>query len=195
MRQKLKKLGNKERHRFIGTIQKFGIKSNIWEFSTTLCLVDVKLYGEEEILTDYLWLTVGKQLADMNLKEGDILSFDARVDTYIKGYKGFRDGIFMDETILDYKLSRPTKIKVENRDITKQTKKNREKRIKQERIPNILKLDKVNRKTIITFGKHKNKTLGEVIKEDFSYIVWMYENFEQDRTGIYNFLRTKITKQ
>ena len=190
MRKKLKNLGSQERHRFIGTVQKFGMKSSIWESSSTICLVNVKLCGENEILTDHIWLTVGKQLADMELQEGDIISFDARVDSYRKGYKGFIDGIFMDQTTKDYKLSRPTKIKLENRNNLKQLKKNKEKRIKLEKAPNILWVNKVNRNSIITFGKHKDKTLGQVIKEDFPYIVWMYDTFEQDKIGIYNFLRT-----
>ena len=57
------------------------------------------------------WMTIGNW--SRNLKIGDKIEFDARVTTYMKGYMGRRDDV--DAAALlekDYKLSRPTKIKV-----------------------------------------------------------------------------------
>jgi len=43
-----------------------------------------------------------------NLKEGDILQFEARVKKYRKGYVNLKAGI--DQSEFDYKLSHPTRI-------------------------------------------------------------------------------------
>ena len=61
---------------------------------------------------------IGADIA--NLKEGDIISFDARVAKYVKGYKGDwwyffeKTGHFPTPISTDYKLERPTKMKIES---------------------------------------------------------------------------------
>jgi hypothetical protein len=52
---------------------------------------------------------VGKQLAALDLQIGDVISFQARVTAYEKGYKGYRDDVYKPIEI-DYRLSNPTKI-------------------------------------------------------------------------------------
>jgi len=45
------------------------------------------------------------------LEDGDVIEFRARVTQYTKGYKGYRDDVYVPiET--DYKLSRPTKVRI-----------------------------------------------------------------------------------
>ena len=60
-----------------------------------------------EVVTDHLWFTVGKTLKNLKLKEGDEITFYARVGTYRKGY--------IDKTT-DYKLNYMTKIEVKSLD-------------------------------------------------------------------------------
>ena len=119
-RKNLKKLGDKERHRFIGVVGKFGWKSG-WNYpEKTIMLRDIKLFSTDEILTDHLWFNLGKQFASLNLKEGDVVSFDARVGRYVKGYMGddyyffTQNGYFPQPPRVDYKLRMPTKIRLEN---------------------------------------------------------------------------------
>lgn len=37
-------------------------------------------------------------------------------------------------------------------------------------------IKKKGRKDVFNFGKHKGKTVGEVVDEDPTYICWVYEN-------------------
>lgn len=64
-------------------------------------------------VADHVWfnLTMEFMQLEKELKEGAIIEFHARVKDYLKGYKGHREDV---ERPLerDYKLSRPTKIKV-----------------------------------------------------------------------------------
>ncbi|MGJ5817061.1 hypothetical protein [Paludibaculum fermentans] len=82
-----------------------GYGSNMDGTDTTLLFKHVREYESGRIVADHLWfnLTVAfNQLNDgMGLFDGEIVSFDARVDSYVKGYR--REGF-------DYKLSRPTKV-------------------------------------------------------------------------------------
>lgn len=119
MRKNLKTIGNKERHRYCAEVAKFGWKSGWNEAEPTILLKDIKLYKSDEVIVDHLWFSLGKQFRDLNLKEGDIISFDARVSKYVKGYMG-DELYFLNKTgrlpapiSTDYKLERPTKIKIE----------------------------------------------------------------------------------
>lgn len=112
MRTKLKQLDKK---RFLVTAEfsKFGTKTNWNGYQTpTVCFQNIK-DSEGNILTDHVWFTVGKRIKDMDLQEGDIVSYEARVSNYRKDY--FKDTI-------DYKLNNPTKFKLIYRDssITKE---------------------------------------------------------------------------
>lgn len=46
----------------------------------------------------------------MNLQLGEVVQFEARVTTYIKGYQGYRNDFDLPEIETDYKLSNPTKL-------------------------------------------------------------------------------------
>jgi hypothetical protein len=111
MREILSK-GYGVRKRFSATFVRLGKKRAYRGFGTngdgtdaTLLLMDVREFDSGRIVADHLWfnMTVGfEEVNDgMGLFDGEIVSFDARVDSYVKGYR--RDDY-------DYKLSRPTKV-------------------------------------------------------------------------------------
>ena len=94
---------------FRGTVAQFGMKSGYTGRDLpTMMLKDVMDSAGDHI-TDHLWFTVGKGLADLHLQIGDVISFHARVTAYEKGYKGYRADVFKPIEI-DYRLSNPTKI-------------------------------------------------------------------------------------
>jgi len=108
MRRALKSLEG-VRTVFHGTVVQFGMKSGYTGRDLpTLMMKDV-MDSADNIVTDHLWFMVGKQLAALHLQIGDVISFQARVTIYEKGYKGYRDDV--DKPIeIDYRLSNPTKI-------------------------------------------------------------------------------------
>ena len=110
MRRKLKKhLGR--RLRFTATVERFGTKNHyIYDNVKTILLKNICL-GKTQIC-EHLWFACGKW--SQHLKEGDTFSFDARVGSYEKGYKGYRDDVYDRPIQTDYRLERPTKIEVED---------------------------------------------------------------------------------
>ncbi len=114
MREELKELGNAERHTFTATFERYGMKSGYKGPVRTVLLRNVKLDGK--ILCDHLWFNLTKGFEQCNLATGDIVQFDGRVTTYEKGYKG-RKAEFLPHIIeTDYKIERPTKVKVVGQD-------------------------------------------------------------------------------
>ena len=109
MRKKLKK-SNGIRKRFKGIFEKFGMKSGYKYPLTTILLKDIIDVSTGEKVSEHLWFNLTKQFNALNLKEEDIVEFDARVKNYTKGYMGYREDIYKPIKI-DYKLSHPTKIK------------------------------------------------------------------------------------
>ena len=68
----------------IGTIERYGLKKQyIGGETPTMLLKNVKI--EEEII-DHLWINVGKTLSKLNIREGSIISFEAWIKGYYKGY-------------------------------------------------------------------------------------------------------------
>ena len=110
MRKELKSIGSENRHTFTAEFSRFGKKSSFkGEPLTTLLFMTVKDDKGNKV-TDHLWFTMTKGFEKCNLKEHDVIQFNARVSQYEKGYKGYKDIISC--TSIDYKLSYPTKIKV-----------------------------------------------------------------------------------
>lgn len=71
-----------------------------------------KLNGKRlAFTTDHLWFTKGKSWDEC--KEGSGVRFEARISSYIKGYKGhdFMRQLENPQT-KDYRLESPTKVKV-----------------------------------------------------------------------------------
>jgi hypothetical protein len=94
-----------KRLRFTATFERTGTKHAYRGCGTlgggldeTVLFSQVTLGGR--VVSDHLWFTMSGELDWLDLHKGDIVSVDARVDHYMKGYE--RDSY-------DYKLSRPTK--------------------------------------------------------------------------------------
>jgi hypothetical protein len=111
MRKCLQKL-EQQRLRFSGTFDRFGIKP-AWKGRPlpTLLLLNIKDSNNKQV-TEHLWFNYTKGFQALGeLKQGDIIHFDARVKMYWKGYKGNRDDMEFDYPIeQDYKLSHPTSL-------------------------------------------------------------------------------------
>lgn len=110
MRKDLRKLNGK-RLAFTATVERFGKRSGYKGELDTILLVGVKLEGENNVITDHLWFTRGKSWDEC--KEGSVVRFEARISSYVKGYKGhdFMRQLENPQT-KDYRLERPTKVKV-----------------------------------------------------------------------------------
>ena len=94
----------------IGTIERYGLKKQyIGGETPTMLLKNVKI--EEEII-DHLWINVGKTLSKLNIREGSIISFEA----WIKGYyKGYIENLNFNETKqYDLGINRLSKINILN---------------------------------------------------------------------------------
>ena len=106
-RHNLKKI-NGQRLQFTARVERFGTKPNWHGFpEKTILLRDVK--REEVIVADHLWFKCGKWSFD--LQPGDTFSFEARVDSYEKGYQGrLAEERGESSYSVDYHLERPTKI-------------------------------------------------------------------------------------
>ncbi|MBA7569366.1 hypothetical protein ES708_11105 [subsurface metagenome] len=116
MRSGLEKY-NKERHRFIARFERMGSKSAYrGPDIQTVLLVEVRDFYTEELLTEHLWFNYTKAFHTLHrngkLNPGDIISFDARVKTYLKGYRGRRNDFYEDFSpiAVDFHLTYPTRI-------------------------------------------------------------------------------------
>jgi len=109
-RQKLAELGNMERHPFKGIFERYGIKSGYKGEEPTILLRQVRLIPTEQLLTDHLWFNLTKGFQRLGqLERGDVIHFNGRVNSYVKGYRGHQLNLFS-ELSLDYQLSWPTKV-------------------------------------------------------------------------------------
>lgn len=98
---------------FTGEFVRFGVKNGYKGPEETL-LVKTITDQDGKIVADHLWFNLTKGFQKLNLSEGDLVQFDARVKEYLKGYFGRRDDVYKPAEI-DYKLSHPTKLKVLSR--------------------------------------------------------------------------------
>ena len=111
MRKKLRDLGKNERHTFQGVFQSVGIKSGFpgkmnRRYLPTILFAPVSCDGEQ--MTDHLWCNYTKQFLQLGmLQVGDVIQFNARVNSYLKGYDPFNQEV-------DYGIERPTKIHLLN---------------------------------------------------------------------------------
>ncbi len=86
--------------------QKRGWKSHVEE---TVLLADVVDASTGKTLTDHLWMTAGAW--SEWLEAGDIIEFDGRITSYVKGYFGHRQDVFVPAST-DWKVARPTKVEL-----------------------------------------------------------------------------------
>lgn len=110
MRNKLKKI-NGQRDVFTGVFVQTGHKNGYMESLPTLLLKNIK-DKSGQVICDHLWMNETKGFQQLDLTEGDVVEFSAKVEKYLKGYFGHREEIQLEKPIhADYKLSRPTKVK------------------------------------------------------------------------------------
>jgi hypothetical protein len=99
------------RGRFSATFVRFGAKKAYKGPPIKTALFrDVRDEAGNQV-TDHVWMVVGKQLEELALAEGDRIQFEARVASYVKGYRGRREDDDLPTQALDYKLSRPTHLR------------------------------------------------------------------------------------
>jgi hypothetical protein len=113
MRKALKEVEG-DRIKVFAEVSKFGTKQAFKRPPLdTVCLINLKDESGSEI-SDHLWLTIGKQIANLHLQTGDLISFNARAKQYTKGYFGRRIDVYVPAQV-DYTLSNPTKFKREGK--------------------------------------------------------------------------------
>lgn len=117
MRKELKKIGNNTRETYTALYGGVGFKRSYGDhYLPTLLLKDVK--HKDRLVTDHIWVNYTKKFSELGrLKENDVLEFDARVTSYLKGY-------YFDKS-KEYGLERPTKIHLITNRVT-------------EKLPNVL---------------------------------------------------------
>lgn len=94
-----------QRTKFYGIFERFGVKPDYHGIGTvqTILLKDLR-DANKQLVADHLWLTYTKSFQSIDLVPGAVVEFLARVKAYMKGRR--------DEKTFDYKLSRPTKVKL-----------------------------------------------------------------------------------
>ena len=99
-----------QRFRLRATFTRFGQKRG-WKSQTvsTVLLSDVMEAASGKMLTDHLWMTAGAWSEWLEI--GDVIEFDGRVTSYVKGYFGHRQDVFVPAST-DWKVGRPTKVEV-----------------------------------------------------------------------------------
>jgi hypothetical protein len=99
------------RKKFQGVYQREGKKINWKGYSEPTILLHRVTDDTGKVMTDHLWFTKTKGFDALGpLTNGDIIEFEARVTSYRKGYVNRK--IRVNERSVDYKLSRPTKMRV-----------------------------------------------------------------------------------
>jgi hypothetical protein len=110
MTRRMLKMLEGQRMRFSGRFERFGTKTG-WQgrAETTVLLKDVKNEDGKQVC-DHLWFNLTKGFRSLgDLRTGDVVGFDARVTSYVKGYVNHRE--LIDGREIDYKLSYPTRFR------------------------------------------------------------------------------------
>lgn len=109
MRKQLHAL-NQIRTTFRGVFEREGKKINWNGYSEATILLRDITDETGKTVADHLWFSKTKTFEALgDLSKGDLLEFEARVTSYVKGYANAKYKINDRKT--DYKLSRPTKVK------------------------------------------------------------------------------------
>lgn len=95
----------------MATFVRVGKKRNFKGYSEdTILLKDIIDVETENCVADHVWFTFTKVFEAAGIREGDTITFDARVKSYSKGYVNKSLGMTRRKT--DFKLSHPTKVQV-----------------------------------------------------------------------------------
>ena len=99
---------NGQRRRFHATFERLGTKAFKNHVSQTLLFLNVQDVTARMQVTDHLWFPMSKAFQKLDLKQGDVVVFDARVNPYFK--RSRNPDVLDDEHTLerDYKLSYPS---------------------------------------------------------------------------------------
>lgn len=99
-----------ERFTFHATFVRIGKKTNYMGHSEETVLLKNILKAEtKEFVCDHVWLNFTRAFEKLSLREGDTISFDARIKQYTKGYVNRK--ININQQKRDYRLSHPTQVK------------------------------------------------------------------------------------
>ncbi len=99
------------RKKFRAVFSHYGKKINYQGYSdTTLLLTNIVDTETNLFVTDHQWFAFTKGFEKVQLKEGAVIEFEARVKVYKKGYVNPKISVKKRQS--DYKLSHPTKINV-----------------------------------------------------------------------------------
>jgi hypothetical protein len=101
MRDQLHRI-NKIRARFRATVAGFDQRTSYGHPKPMVLLTNVRDAQHGHVLTDHVHFDRRKWVDALELQPGDEIEFDARVNSYVKGYAGERS--------IDYKLNHPTRI-------------------------------------------------------------------------------------
>jgi hypothetical protein len=97
------------RKKFLATFSKIGKKVSYKGYSEdTILLTNIQDAVSGEKIADHVWFTYTKTFEKVHLMEGMVISFEARVRQYEKGYVNPKLGL--KKRSVDFKLSHPTKI-------------------------------------------------------------------------------------
>ena len=104
MRELLKKrfLKGNPRMQYKAYFERFGKRYYKDKEIPTILLRDVVDSSNHKLITDHLWLDLGKRFQVKKLEQGDPIRFYARVKEYTKGYG--------DDISFDYGLSYPSQV-------------------------------------------------------------------------------------
>lgn len=102
-----------ERRSYRATVVRFGEKPG-WcsAVEKTILLSDVIDVADDALAADHLWMNCGKGFSSLDLNEGELVEFDARVTTYVAGYRGWNsDRAAENPERVQLGLERPTRIR------------------------------------------------------------------------------------
>jgi len=100
-----------ERKKFRAIFSRFGKKANYHGYSEeTILLKHIVALETNEVVADHVWFSYTKCFQRLDLTEGMIITFDARVKEYVKGYVNSRYKI--NQRSRDFRLSHPTQVKI-----------------------------------------------------------------------------------
>jgi hypothetical protein len=99
------------RKKFTAVFARLGKKVNYKGYSEdTILLTQITDVEVNKVVADHLWFSYTKGFESIQLREGVVIEFEARVKEYSKGYVNSRYKISNRSS--DFKLSNPTRIRL-----------------------------------------------------------------------------------
>lgn len=97
---------------FTAVFRRFGARDG-WNGHKVITALFVDVRDESrEIVADHIWMTVGIQIRELKLVQGDRVAFLATVKRYVKGYQGRSlNPDLVEPPEYDFGLSRPTGVR------------------------------------------------------------------------------------